>query len=44
MVLKELNVPTLIIGADMVNERNFSESRIEFRIDAFREILKSKKK
>ena len=42
MVLKELDIPTLIIEADMVDERNFSESQIETRIDAFMEILKSK--
>ncbi len=43
MVLKELNIPTLIIEADMVDERNFSESQIETRIDAFMEIIKSRK-
>ncbi len=43
MVLKELNVPTLIIEADMVDERNFSESQIETRIDAFMEIIKHRK-
>jgi len=41
-ILKELNIPTLIIEADMVDERNFSESQIETRIDAFMEILKNK--
>lgn len=44
MVLKELNIPTLIIEADMVDERNFSESQAETRIDAFMEILKSRKR
>ncbi|PKL40467.1 MAG: 2-hydroxyglutaryl-CoA dehydratase [Spirochaetae bacterium HGW-Spirochaetae-1] len=43
MVLKELDIPTLIIEADMVDERNFSESQIETRIDAFMEILKGRK-
>jgi len=40
-VLKELKLPTLIIEADMVDERSFSESQIETRIDAFMETLKS---
>ncbi len=40
MVMKELKLPTLIIEADMVDERSFSESQIETRIDAFMEILK----
>ena len=44
MVLDELNIPTLIIEADMVDERSFSESQIETRIDAFMETLKSRKK
>jgi benzoyl-CoA reductase/2-hydroxyglutaryl-CoA dehydratase subunit BcrC/BadD/HgdB len=39
-VMKELNLPTLIIEADMVDERSFSESQIETRIDAFMETLK----
>jgi len=42
MVMKELDVPTLIIEADMVDERAFSESQIETRIDAFMEILESR--
>lgn len=41
MVMKELNIPTLIIEADMVDERQFSESQIDTRIDAFIETLKS---
>jgi bcr-type benzoyl-CoA reductase subunit B len=41
MVMRELNIPTLIIEADMVDERSFSESQIETRIDAFMETLKS---
>jgi len=40
MVMKELKLPTLIIEADMVDERSFSESQIETRIDAFMETLK----
>lgn len=41
MVAKEIGIPTLIIEADMVDERSFSESQIETRIDAFMETLKS---
>jgi benzoyl-CoA reductase/2-hydroxyglutaryl-CoA dehydratase subunit BcrC/BadD/HgdB len=41
MVLRELDLPTLILEADMVDERSFSESQIETRIDAFMETLKS---
>lgn len=40
MVMRELNIPTLVIEADMVDERAFSESQIETRIDAFMETLK----
>ena len=39
MVMDELEVPTLIIEADMVDERHFAESQIETRIDAFMETL-----
>jgi bcr-type benzoyl-CoA reductase subunit B len=41
MVMKKLNIPTLMLEADMVDERSFSESQIETRIDAFMETLKS---
>lgn len=37
LISKELNLPTLILEADMVDERSFSESQIETRIDAFME-------
>lgn len=40
MVMKELKIPTLMLEADMVDERSFSESQIETRIDAFMETLK----
>jgi bcr-type benzoyl-CoA reductase subunit B len=40
MVMKELHIPTLMLEADMVDERSFSESQIETRIDAFMETLK----
>ncbi len=41
IVMEELKIPTLILEADMVDERSFSESQIETRIDAFMETLKS---
>ena len=41
LVNKELKIPTLIIEADMVDARSFSESQIETRIDAFMETLKA---
>ena len=41
MVMDQLGIPTLIIEADMVDERHFSESQIETRIDAFMETLKT---
>lgn len=40
MIREKLKIPALIIEADMVDERNFSESQIESRIDAFMEIFK----
>lgn len=40
MVQKKLGLPTLMIEADMVDERSFAESQIETRIDAFIEMLK----
>ena len=40
MIMEKLNIPTLILEADMVDERNFSESQIETRIDAFMETFK----
>jgi bcr-type benzoyl-CoA reductase subunit B len=40
IVQKKLGIPTLMIEADMVDERSFSESQIETRIDAFIEMLK----
>jgi benzoyl-CoA reductase/2-hydroxyglutaryl-CoA dehydratase subunit BcrC/BadD/HgdB len=44
MVMKELDIPTLTIEADMVDQRAFSESQIETRIDAFMEIMEEQKK
>ncbi len=43
MLQKDMGIPSLIIEADMVDERNFSESQIETRIDAFMEIIKQRK-
>ena len=40
MAMRKLDLPTLMIEADMVDERSFSESQIETRIDAFMETLK----
>jgi benzoyl-CoA reductase/2-hydroxyglutaryl-CoA dehydratase subunit BcrC/BadD/HgdB len=44
MVMKEFGIPSLIIEADQVDERNFSESQVETRIDAFMETIKGRKK
>ncbi len=44
MIQKETGLPSLIIEADMVDERAFSESQIETRIDAFMEIIRRNKK
>jgi len=41
IVQQRLAIPTLLIEADMSDSRNFSESQIETRIDAFMEILKA---
>ncbi len=43
IIKKRTGIPTLIIEADMVDERNFSESQIEARIDVFMEMLASRK-
>ncbi|RPJ10064.1 MAG: 2-hydroxyacyl-CoA dehydratase, partial [Desulfobacteraceae bacterium] len=42
IVQEKRKVPTLMIEADMVDERSFSESQIETRIDAFMEVLKAR--
>ena len=39
LVGREKNIPTLMIEADMVDERSFSESQIATRIDAFMEMI-----
>ncbi len=43
IIQRKSGTPTMLIEADMVDERNFSESQIETRIDAFMEVLKQKK-
>jgi bcr-type benzoyl-CoA reductase subunit B len=43
IVREEMGIPTVIIEADMVDERSFSEGQIETRIEAFIELLREKK-
>ena len=43
MIQKVTGVPSIMIEADMVDERSFSESQINTRIDAFMEIIKQHK-
>ncbi|MCX7634693.1 MAG: 2-hydroxyacyl-CoA dehydratase family protein [Syntrophales bacterium] len=43
IVEKKRGIPTLVIEADMCDERNFAEAQIETRIDAFIELLTAKK-
>lgn len=40
IVREETGIPTVIIEADMVDERSFSEGQIETRIEAFIELLR----
>ena len=42
IVQEDRGIPSLMIEADMNDARNFSESQIETRIDAFMEVLKAK--
>jgi benzoyl-CoA reductase/2-hydroxyglutaryl-CoA dehydratase subunit BcrC/BadD/HgdB len=42
LVQEKMGLPTLLIEADMSDERSFAESQIETRIDAFMEILQTK--
>ena len=44
IVEKQKGIPSLMLEADMTDERKFSESQIETRIDAFMEILQEKKR
>ncbi|MBR9984678.1 MAG: 2-hydroxyacyl-CoA dehydratase [Desulfosarcina sp.] len=39
IVQQKCGIPTLVIEADMIDARNFSESQITTRIDAFMEVL-----
>jgi bcr-type benzoyl-CoA reductase subunit B len=43
IVRKERGLPSLMIEADMVDERFFSESQIATRIDAFMELVRERK-
>ncbi|MBN1381245.1 MAG: 2-hydroxyacyl-CoA dehydratase [Deltaproteobacteria bacterium] len=44
IVQEKRDIPSLIIEADMVDERHFSEGQIETRIDAFMELIRQKKR
>ncbi|MEA3486909.1 MAG: 2-hydroxyacyl-CoA dehydratase, partial [Thermodesulfobacteriota bacterium] len=41
-VQKERGIPSVIIESHMIDERSFSESQVETRIDAFMEMIKQK--
>jgi bcr-type benzoyl-CoA reductase subunit B len=43
MIQKATGIPSVMIEADMVDERSFSESQIDTRIDAFMELIKQHK-
>ena len=43
IVERERGIPSLVIEADMVDERSFSESQVATRIDAFMEMIKQKR-
>jgi len=43
MVQAEKGIPCLVIESHMVDERSFSESQIETRIDAFMEMIRQKR-
>jgi bcr-type benzoyl-CoA reductase subunit B len=43
IVERERGIPSLMIEADMVDERSFSESQVSTRIDAFMEMIKQRK-
>lgn len=43
IVRKKTGIPVLMIEADMTDPRNFSESQVETRIDAFMEIIKQRR-
>jgi benzoyl-CoA reductase/2-hydroxyglutaryl-CoA dehydratase subunit BcrC/BadD/HgdB len=43
IVREKTGIPVLMIEADMVDPRSFSQSQVETRIDAFMEIIKQKR-
>jgi len=43
IVQEERGIPCLMIEADMVDERSFSESHVATRIDSFMEVIKERK-
>ncbi len=43
IVREKAGIPVLMIEADMTDPRNFSESQVETRIDAFMEIIKQRR-
>ncbi len=43
-LIKDMDIPVLMIEADMTDDRKFSESQVEARIDAFMEVIKEKKR
>ena len=43
IVERERGIPSLLIEADMVDERSFSESQVRTRIDAFVELIQENK-
>jgi len=43
IVREKMGIPTVMIEADMVDERSFSEGQIETRIEAFIELLKERR-
>jgi benzoyl-CoA reductase/2-hydroxyglutaryl-CoA dehydratase subunit BcrC/BadD/HgdB len=43
IVERERGIPSLMIEADMVDERSFSESQVETRIDAYIEMIQENK-
>jgi bcr-type benzoyl-CoA reductase subunit B len=44
IVQRERGIPSLMIEADMCDERSFSEAQIQTRIDAFMEMIHAKKR
>lgn len=43
-LIREMDIPVLMIEADMTDDRKFSESQAETRIDAFMEVIKQRRK